>query len=203
MPLRKLPTSFYRQPNVLLVAKDLLGKLLCTNIDGHITTGRIVETEAYNGIIDRAAHSYNGRRTARTEVMYQPGGVAYVYLCYGIHQMFNIVTGEKDNPQAVLIRAVAPVTGLDVMLRRRGKKVLDKTLTRGPGSVGQALGITTAHTGMSLLSDTIWIADDGYQFTKKEIASSPRIGVAYAAADALLPYRFYVKGNLFVSVKIK
>ncbi|HRH61017.1 MAG TPA: DNA-3-methyladenine glycosylase [Chitinophagaceae bacterium] len=196
--LKKLPAAFYRGSDVVQIAKDLLGKIIVTNFNNEITTARIVETEAYNGIIDRASHAYNNRRTARTEIMYSAGGFAYVYLCYGIHHLFNVVTNEKNIPHAVLVRAAEPLTGIEIMMRRTGKKILDNTLTRGPGNFSKALGISTAHTGTSLLGNEIYIAEnfDAYPFT---IASSPRIGVAYAKEDALLAYRFYIRGNQYVS----
>ena len=133
--------------------------------------------------------------------MYGEGGYAYVYLCYGIHHLFNVVTNSKDEPHAILVRALDPVEGIEEMLLRTHKKKLDNTLTRGPGNVSKALGISTKHTGTSLFSDKIFIAEDGERLVKKEIAASPRIGVDYAGKDALLPYRFYVKGNPFVSGK--
>jgi len=201
--MEKLPLSFYRRNNVLQVTKELLGKLLVTNREGLITSGRIVEVEAYNGVIDKAAHSFSGRRTARNEIMYADGGVAYVFLCYGIHYLFNVVTNSKDTPHAILVRAAEPVKGIDIMLQRTGKEKLDNTLTRGPGNLSKALGINTAHNGYSLRGKEIFIADDGFSFNKKEMAASPRIGVDYAGKDALLPYRFYVKGNPFVSGKPK
>lgn len=202
--------DFYRRDNVLQIAKELLGKLLVTKYppagwagNGIVTSGRIVEVEAYNGIIDKASHAFGGRRTRRNEIMYANGGVAYVYLCYGIHHLFNVVTNSKETPHAVLIRALEPVRGIDEMLRRVGKKKLDHTLTRGPGNLSKALGLFTFHTGSSLTGKELFIADDGIVFDKKEIAASPRIGVDYAGEDALLPYRFYVKGNPFVSGKPK
>lgn len=200
MSLSKLSLDFYRRSNVVSIARELLGKVLVTNFDGLLTTGRITETEAYNGIIDRAAHSWNGRRTQRTEIMYKEGGVAYVYLCYGLHQMFNVVTGKADVPTAILIRALEPMEGIDIMLQRRKKAKLDFTLTRGPGSVGQAMGLHVRHTGMSLLSDEIYIASDNYKLSKSNIITSQRIGVDYAGEDAGLMYRFYVKGSKYVSV---
>jgi DNA-3-methyladenine glycosylase len=199
--MEKLPLSFYQRKDVLRIAKDLLGKILVTNWRGIITSGRIVELEAYAGVIDKASHASGGRRTARTEVMYSEGGYAYVYLCYGIHHLFNVVTNSKDIPHAILIRALEPVEGIEEMLLRTGKKKLDHTLTRGPGNVSKALGILTKHTGMSLLGDKIFITDDSGQFSKNQIGVSPRIGVDYAGKDALLPYRFYIKGNPFVSGK--
>ena len=197
--MRKLTPAFYQRENVLLIAKELLGKVLVTKWNEIVTSGRIVEAEAYNGIIDKAAHSFNGRRTARNEVMFAEGGLAYVFLCYGIHHLFNIVTHTNDVPHAVLIRALEPMKGIDEMLRRVGKEKLDHTLTRGPGNLSKALGITTLHNGWSLQSKELFIGDDRVAFSDKEIATSPRIGVDYAEEDALLPYRFYVKGNPFVS----
>jgi DNA-3-methyladenine glycosylase len=201
--MKKLPDSFYKRNNVLQIAKELLGKLLVTQWNGIVTSGRIVEVEAYNGIIDKASHAFGGRRTNRNEIMYADGGVAYVYLCYGIHHLFNVVTNNKETPHAILIRAVEPVKGIDMMLKRAGKNKLDNTLTKGPGNLAKALGLFTFHSGNSLRSKELFIADDRFVFSKKEIAASPRIGVDYAGEDALLSYRFYVKGNPFVSGKPK
>ncbi|HSR40369.1 MAG TPA: DNA-3-methyladenine glycosylase, partial [Phnomibacter sp.] len=177
------------------------GKLLVTRFDNRITVGRIVETEAYNGIIDKASHAFGGRRTTRTEIMYSSGGVAYVYFCYGMHHLFNIVTGKADVPHAVLIRALEPLEGIEVMLQRRGKTQPDHALTKGPGSVAQAMGISTLHTGLSLQSSDLYLADDGMMYEREEVIATPRIGVAYAGEDALLPCRFLVKGNQYVSGK--
>lgn len=191
--------DFYSRENVLQVAKELLGKVVITNFDGVVTSGRIVETEAYAGITDRASHSWQGKRTARNEHMYAQAATAYVYICYGIHQMLNVVTNEKDIPDAILIRAIEPILGVDTMLERTGKKKLDNTLTRGPGNVGKALGIYKAHSGIDLLGDTIYIASDNFNLPEDRIGISKRIGVNYAGEDALLPYRFYIKGNKYVS----
>ena len=206
--MKKLPLSFYQRKNVLQIAKELLGKLLVTNYDNEITSGRIVEVEAYNGIIDKASHAFGGRRTNRNEIMYANGGVAYVYLCYGIHHLFNIVTNSKEAPHAILIRAVEPVKGINKMKTRvdkikPGKDGIDYTLTKGPGKLSKALGISPLDSGCSLRSKKIFIADDGFVFNKEAIIASPRIGVDYAGRDALLPYRFYIKGNPFVSGKSK
>jgi DNA-3-methyladenine glycosylase len=149
--------------------------------------------------VDRASHAYGGRRTARTEVIYGRGGTAYVYLIYGIHHLFNVVTHGKDTPHAVLIRGIEPVEGMDVMLRRTGKQPGDKTLGRGPGNVSTALGIHTRQTGLSLIRNEIYIADDGFRYPFTDIEASPRIGVDYAGEDALLPYRFSVAGHAHVS----
>lgn len=200
--LRKLPLPFYLRHDVVEVAQELLGKVLVTAWDGVYTAGRIVETEAYAGTVDRASHAYRGR-TPRTAVMFGEGGVAYVYLCYGLHQMFNIVTNTEGLPHAILIRALEPMAGVEAMLQRTGKKIPDHTLTRGPGNVGKAMGFHTAQTGLSLQSDALFIADDGVRYDEDAIGVSPRIGVDYAGEDALLPYRFFVKGNPFVSGRKK
>ena len=201
--MRKLPLSFYQRNNVLEIAKDLLGKLLVTKFDSTTTMTRIVEVEAYAGINDKASHAYDGRRTRRNEIMYSNGGFAYVYLCYGIHHLFNVVTNIENTPHAILIRGAEPVKGINKMLERTRKKKADNTLTKGPGNVSKALGIYTMHSGTSLLSKELFLADDGFVYDKSEVKSSARIGVDYAADDALLPYRFYISGNPFVSGKIK
>ncbi len=201
--MKRLTKEFYRRSDVLKVAKELLGKILVTNWNGVITSGRIVEVEAYAGINDMASHARLGRRTARNEIMYAAGGVAYVYLCYGIHHLFNVVTHGKDIPHAILIRAIEPVKGIELMLERTGKKRPDHTLTKGPGNVSKALGIYTEHSGHTLSGRQLFIADDGFTFSNNEIGSSPRIGVDYAGTDAHLPYRFYVKANPYVSGKPK
>jgi len=199
--IKKLSYSFYENPDVVEVASALLGKILVTNFDGLKTSGRIVETEAYAGVTDRASHAYGGRRTARTEVMYNKPGTAYVYLCYGIHHLFNVVTNKKDIPHAILIRALEPLKGIDVMLKRTGKKILDHTLTKGPGNVSKALGLSTRHSGISLLGNEVFIADDGFILSKKMIGITARIGVDYAGDDAKLLYRFILNGNKYVSGK--
>ena len=201
--IKKLPLSFYRRENVLQIAEELLGKLLVTNKDGVITSGRIVECEAYAGAPDKASHAFGGKKTNRNKVMYEDGGLAYVYLCYGIHHLFNVVTHFKEIPHAVLIRSVEPAKGIEEMLYRTGKKQKDHTLTRGPGNVSKALGIYTTDSGISLTGKSIFLADDGFVYTEKEVHASPRIGVDYAGQDASLPYRFYIRGNPFVSGKPK
>lgn len=195
----KLPESFYLSNNVVEIARNLLGKFLFTCIDGVITGGYIVETEAYNGVVDKASHAYGNRLTPRTQTMFAQGGVAYVYLCYGIHEMLNVVTSVEGQPHAVLIRAVNPTVGLEEMLYRRNMAVVKPNITAGPGSVGKALGISRKLNGISFQSDQLWIEDQGLTFANDQVAAVPRIGVAYAAEDALLPYRFYVKGNVYVS----
>jgi len=199
--MKKVPLSFYDRKDVVKIAEELLGKIIVTKIDGFVTSGRIVETEAYVGISDKASHSFSGRRTAKNEHMYSAPGTTYVYICYGMHQMMNIVTNEKEIPDAVLIRAIEPLEGIDIMLQRTGKGQLDKTLTRGPGNVGKALGIFKHHSGLHLLDEQIYLLDDGQKILKENIGISKRIGVESAGADGLLPYRFFVKGNKYVSGK--
>jgi len=199
--LKVLNENFYVRKDVIKIAQELLGKIIVTFFDNLLTAARITETEAYNGVVDKASHACNNRRTKRTEIMYAEGGAAYVYLCYGIHHLFNIVTNLKDIPHAVLIRAAEPITGVDAMLQRTHKKKPDNTLTSGPGNVSKALGIYTHHTGKDLRSENFFIADDGFKLSKKNIVATPRIGVDYAAEDALLPYRFFIKDNMYVSGK--
>jgi DNA-3-methyladenine glycosylase len=196
--LKKLPLSFYLRPDPLQIARELIGKVLVTEFDGLYTSGRIIETEAYHGEQDKASHASKGR-TGRTEVMFGAGGRAYVYLCYGIHQMFNIVTNVEGIPHAILIRALAPMEGIETMLERTGKKKVDASLTRGPGNVGKALGFHTSQCGLPLTSPDLYIADDGFRYDDTQITASPRIGVDYAGNDAALHYRFYVAGHVSVS----
>jgi DNA-3-methyladenine glycosylase len=201
--MKKLHRGFYQRKNVLQVAKELVGKILVTKFGGIETSGRIVEVEAYAGIIDKASHAFGGKRTARNEVMYGEGGAAYVYLCYGIHHLFNVVTNYREVPHAVLIRALEPIEGVETMLKRTGKKKPDHTLTRGPGNLSKALGIYTQHSGISLQSKELFIAEDDFVFKKNQIAASPRIGVDYAGDHSLWPYRFFIKDNPFVSGELK
>jgi DNA-3-methyladenine glycosylase len=197
--MKKLPVEFYKRKDVVLIAKELIGKIIVTNFNAIITSGRIVETEAYIGLTDKASHSFGGKRTARNEHMYAAAGTAYVYICYGMHHLFNVVTNKKDMPDAVLIRAVEPLEGIDTMLKRTGKIKLDKTLTKGPGNATKALGISKNNSGLNLLHQKIFIASDDLVIEKKLIGTSRRIGVESSGEAALLPYRFYIKGNPFVS----
>jgi DNA-3-methyladenine glycosylase len=188
---RALPRSFYLRDDVVQVARDLLGKELITRFDGMETSAIITETEAYAGIHDRASHAHGGRRTARTEVMYARGGTAYVYLCYGIHHLFNVVCNERDIPHAVLVRAGVPVKGVEVMHERLVRP--PGSLLNGPGVVAKALGIHVLHTGGDLLSGPIRIADRRLAIDPTKVLAGPRIGVDYAGEDALLPYRFRIR----------
>ena len=172
----------------MAIARDLLGKTLVTRIDGVRTSGVITETEAYAGAGDRGSHAYGGKVTPRNKVMYGRPGVAYVYLCYGIHHLFNVVTNAPGTAHAVLVRAVHPLEGTDVMLQRRGGR---KLTTGGPGTLSQALGIHTRHSGTDLLADLITLEDHGIDVPDAAVITGPRIGVDYAGEDALLPYRFH------------
>ena len=180
--------DYYQQEDVVFLAKDLIGKVLCTNISGKLTKGIITETEAYNGVADKACHAYGGRRTTRTEIMFQKGGSSYIYLCYGIHHLFNIVTSIQDDPKAVLIRSIKPLEGIEIIRSRRGNK---KNLGTGPGVMSTSLGLHTQFNNTSLESDLIWLEDHGNEYQK--VDATPRIGIDYAGDDALLPYRFVVK----------
>ena len=186
----KLTSSFYDRDDVVQISRELLGKVLCTNLAGGITRAIITETEAYAGVGDRASHAYGGRRTKRTEPMFAAGGIAYVYLCYGIHHLFNVVTGAVDTPHAILLRAGKPLQGTAIMLQRRGKSREDKSLLAGPGSLAKAMGITTALSGHSLLDNRVWIENHQFVVADSEITSGPRVGVDYAQEDASRPYRF-------------
>lgn len=187
--MSKLPRSFYARANTVAIARDLLGKVLSTRINGMPTSAIITETEAYLGAVDRASHAYGGKVTPRNKVMYGEPGHAYVYLCYGIHHLFNVVTNVPGVAHAVLVRAVIPREGVKEMRRRRNVKHFT---TGGPGTLTQALGITTAHTGTDLLGELITIEDRAITVPRGSIITGPRIGVDYAGADARLPYRFHV-----------
>lgn len=196
----RLPSEFYQSTDAVQIARDLLGKVLVTNFDGQYTAGRITETEAYRAPDDRACHAWNNRRTSRTEVMFGQGGNAYVFLCYGIHYLFNVVTAPANVAHAVLIRAIEPLEGIDIMRERRGGKNQSLVqLTTGPGSLSQALGITTKWTGQPLTDDNspIWIEDRGEIIAPEDIVAGKRIGVDYAGECAEWPWRFWIRDTLF------
>ncbi len=193
--MSKLLREFYVRPSVVQIAKDLLGKYLLTRLEDTVTGGIIVETEAYAGPEDRASHAYNSRRTSRTEIMFHEGGVAYVYLCYGIHHLFNIVTNVEGIPHAILIRAIEPSDGIDQMLLRRNMKEVSPKLSGGPGTLTQALGIKTTHTQTDLTGEQIWLEDRGFLVPEDKIIAGPRVGVSYAGEDAENPWRFQLKNR--------
>lgn len=201
MNLRKnLNKEFYLSPELLNIAKALLGKhLMARSADGFLQGGMIVETEAYCGITDRASHAFGGRRTQRTEVMYHEGGVAYVYISRGVHFMLNIVTNKKDVPHVVLIRAIEPTDGIEFMLNRRNVDKLKREVAGGPGRLTQALGINLSHNGCSLLNGDIWIEDRGVKLGAHQIISGPRIGVESCGEAAQFTWRFWIKDNYWIS----
>jgi len=191
--MKKPGIDFYQHNDVVHIARALIGKILVTTFNGVTTSGRIVETEAYNGLEDRASHAFGGRKTKRTSVMYMPGGTVYVYLCYGLHHLFNVVTNVAGVPHAVLIRSVAAIDGADKILERLGRAKLQNNLLKGPGVVSKGLGITTRQTGSSLFGSDIFITADSEIIGINDIEATARIGVNYAGVDALLPYRFICK----------
>jgi DNA-3-methyladenine glycosylase len=196
----KLPREFYTRSNVLQVARELLGKLLVVPTpDGTRVSGVIVETESYRGPQDRASHAYGGRRTKRTETMYGLGGCAYVYFVYGMYYQFNVVTNLQDVPHAILIRAVEPVEGLEVMRQHRAGQP-DHNLTNGPGKLCIALGIDRGLDAADLLGHRVWI-EERKKLPARQIASGPRIGIDYAEEWVDKPWRFWITGNPFVSKK--
>lgn len=194
----KLEADFYQRKDVAGIARALLGKALFTNTDGIITGGVIVETEAYSWR-ERGCHAFNKKKTSRNAVMFEDGGRAYVYLCYGMHHLFNIVTNVPGTPDAVLIRALEPVEGLNEMKSRRGLASDPFHLTSGPGKLSKAMGIDRRLNGKSLLDDEVWVEDIGRKIASKEIRATPRIGIDYAGDDALLPWRFSISKNPWVS----
>jgi DNA-3-methyladenine glycosylase len=194
----KLTDSFYQRTDVVKIARQLIGKVLFTNIDGIVTGGMIVETEAYSWK-ERGCHAYNSRKTQRNAVMFEKGGHAYVYLCYGMHYLFNIVTNTEAIPEAVLVRAIEPLHGVDEMVFRRGKLANAFHLTSGPGKLTKALGIDRKLNGKYLADDEVWVEDVGRRIPSAKIQASPRIGIDYAGEDALLPWRFTLKESNWLS----
>ena len=201
MSNKRLNADFYQREEVLQISKELLGKVLVTNFEGQRTSGIIVETEAYRGPDDKACHAHCNRFTQRTKVMFEVGGLAYIYLCYGIHHLFNVVTAKKGMPHAVLVRAVEPLENTAMMLQRRNFEQVKPQLTAGPGVMSKALGIKTNYTGSDLTSDhsMIWIEDHGRQIMETQIIASPRVGVDYAEECAEWNWRFRIAGNKWTS----
>jgi DNA-3-methyladenine glycosylase len=191
----KLPLSFYQRQNVVKIARELVGKVLCTHLEGQITAGMIVETEAYSSI-EKGCHAYKGK-TERNKVMFEQGGISYVYLCYGMHHLFNVVTNGKEKAEAVLIRALEPLDGIEIMMNRVGVSN-PKRITSGPGKLTKALGINRSHNGQNLFGDEIWI-EEGAKMKKSNIISNERIGIDYAGKDALLPWRFSLRDSKWLS----
>jgi len=195
----KLPLSFYQQTDVVAMSQALLGKFLFTHFDNALTGGMIVETEAYGFPNDQANHANGMRRTARNQTMFWPGGCCYVYLCYGLYPLFNVITNQENIPHAVLIRAIEPTVGQETMLKRRKRDLVKRDLTGGPGMLTQALGINKTHNGLWLTGSEIWIEDQGKTIEVSEIIASPRVGIPYAKEDMLLPWRFRIRNNRWTS----
>lgn len=197
--MTKLSNDFYRRDDVVNISRELLGKHLFVNTENEITGGIIVETEAYRGPEDVGSHAFNNRRTARNEIMYGTGGVVYMYICYGIHNMLNIVTGMENTAHAILIRALQPTTGIEIMRERRSVFNDDNRLCRGPGALAQALALRKVHNGISLQDNEIWIEDHGLLFNDDETIAGPRIGLNIDEPYKSIPWRFYKKGDPNVS----
>jgi DNA-3-methyladenine glycosylase len=202
LPHVKISESFYQQSNVVKISRELLGKQLFTNVNGLLTAGTIVETEAYSWK-ERGCHAYDNKKTNRNAVMFLPGGFSYVYLCYGIHNLFNVVTNREGVGEAVLIRALEPLIGVEIMQKRMNAKT-SKRITSGPGKLTKALGIDRSLNGKYLLDDEVWLEDSGtnpdsYRGGSSKIVASKRIGIDYAGKDADLLWRFHVKDNIWVS----
>jgi DNA-3-methyladenine glycosylase len=205
---QKLPKSFYTRSDVVLIAKELLGKYVVTDINDKITVGKIVETEAYCGETDKACHAHLNKKTQRTKIMFEEGGVAYVYLVYGMYKLFNIVTNEYGKADAVLIRAVEPIEGIETMLERRkmeqikdknGNLKLKRNLTAGPGIMSLAMGIELSDYSQDLTENRIWIEDRNENIQENQIIASSRVNIDYAEEDKHLPWRFRIKDNKWTS----
>lgn len=194
----KLSEDFYHRTDVVKIARELLGKYLITKAGNEVTGGLIVETEAYSWK-ERGCHAYGGKMTSRNQIMFDWGGHAYVYLCYGIHNLFNVVTNIQGKADAVLIRAIEPVIGISVMQQRRGEFNNPYHLTSGPGKLTRALGIDRTYNGMNLMGDEVWIESSGISISQKNIHVSKRIGIDYAGSDANLPWRFTIRDNPWIS----
>ena len=196
--------EFYLSENVVEIARNLIGKHLFTKINGEISGGIITETEAYEGITDKASHAYRGRKTKRTEIMFRKGGIAYIYLCYGIHSLFNIVTNKSNIPHAILIRGIYPTHGINLILNRMNKTSLSKNMINGPGKVTKALNINYSLSGIELKNNyaknqpSIWLENNNIEIPTSEISVSKRIGIDYAEEDVLLPYRFFIEEKLII-----
>lgn len=197
--MNKIPISFYQHPDVVQLAKELLGKYLCTRINNELCSGKIVETEAYMGPEDRGSHAYDGKFTERTKTMYEAGGIAYVYTCYGIHQLFNVVSSVKGIPHAVLIRAIEPIENIELMKARRPDCKTIYGLGAGPGLVCSTMGINKEHNNISLIEETIWLEDRNEYIDSKDIICSARVGMNFSGPYKEIPWRFRIKGNRFCS----
>ncbi|RYY10305.1 MAG: DNA-3-methyladenine glycosylase [Cytophagaceae bacterium] len=199
-PANALPLTFFQHSDVLAIARELLGKHVFTRIDGELTGGRIVETEAYRHEGDPSITLHLQRKARQARGLYQPGGTAYLYTVYRVHTLFNITTYNAEHPDAVLIRAIEPLEGLDVMLRRRGLAAVARNLTAGPGVLSQALGLNPALNGELVTGPHIWFEDAGEVIGEEQVLASSRVGLEYAGAEAVaLPWRFRLKDSKWTS----
>ena len=189
----KLTKDSFLTDDVVGVERNLMGKYRLNHLHGHLRGGIICEVEAYKGTGDRASHAYGGRHTRRNEMMYHEGGVAYIYLCYGMHHLLNFVTNVDGIPDAILIRGIFPTHGEELMLQRTGKRTVAPDIGIGPGKVSKLLGLTVADNGLTLCGDRLWVEDRGLVVPEDCIDTTPRIGVDYAGEDAMLPYRFVAR----------
>ena len=195
-----LPLAFFQRPDVLAIARELLGKHVYTRIDGELTGGRIVETEAYRHEGDPSITLHLQRKARQAQALYQPGGHAYLYTVYRVHTLFNITAHDAEHPDTVLIRAIEPLEGVDIMLRRRGLAKLARNLTAGPGVLSQALGLTPALNGELVAGPTIWLEDAGEVVADENVIASSRVGLEYAGAEAVaLPWRFRLRDSKWTS----
>ncbi|MGI4760310.1 MAG: DNA-3-methyladenine glycosylase [Janthinobacterium lividum] len=198
--MNPLTLRFFQRPDVLTIARELLGKHVFTRLDGELTSGRIVETEAYRHEGDPSITLHLQRKARQAQALYQPGGHAYLYTVYRVHTLFNLTVNDATHPDAVLIRAIEPLEGIDVMLRRRGLAKVARNLTAGPGVLSQALGLTPALNGELLTGPRIWLADAGEDVADDNVLASSRVGLEYAGAEAVaLPWRFRVKDSKWTS----
>lgn len=196
----KLPIAFFQRPDVLIIARELLGKHLYTRIDGVITAGRIVETEAYRHEGDHSLTLHLQRKRHQAQGLHVPGGHAYIYTVYNRHALFNIAAHDAAHPDAVLIRAIEPLVGIAEMTLRRGLEKPGRNLTAGPGVLSQALGITPALSGELVTGPEIWFEDHGQAVADADIVASARVGLAYAGEEAAgLPWRFRVRDSRWTS----
>ena len=195
-----LPLEFFQRPDVLAIAQDLLGKHICTRIEGELTTGRIVETEAYRHEGDPSIMLHLQRKRTQARGLYQPGGHAYFYTVYRVHTLLNVTTYDAEHPDAVLIRAIEPLEGLDVMLRRRNLPKVARNLTAGPGVLSQALGVTPALSGELVTGPHVWFENHGESIAAENILASSRVGLEYAGSEAVaLPWRFRLQDSKWTS----
>jgi DNA-3-methyladenine glycosylase len=199
-PDSALPLAFYQRPDVLTIARELLGKHVFTQLDGELTGGRIVETEAYRHEGDPSITLHLQRKAKQAQALYQPGGHAYLYTVYRVHTLFNLTVNDAAHPDAVLIRAIEPLVGIDVMQHRRGLAKVARNLTAGPGVLSQALGLTPALNGELLTGPHIWFEDAGEIIADDNVLASSRVGLEYAGEEAVaLPWRFRVKDSKWTS----